>query len=236
MANKKDLANGLIGTALTSAATTLVLQSGYGDSMPAVPFFLTITPAGQLSTRGNSEIVNVTARTGDTLTIERAQKGTAAREFSIGDIVSNSIYADGSFDSLDVDGDIYSNGLKVISGVPTKTRYLNGSGNLSGGTDETVIIRGWSYGTSTGGLINVLVNFGVTFKYPPIVIVSTLGYKNGSNPTSQTDNNGLAGEVARGGQETTTTTTRVFIQNSAGGSVSSGTRVLFNLIIIGELA
>ncbi len=118
MANQKDLANGLIGTTLTSEATTLVLQAGYGDSMPAVPFFLTITPAGQLSTRGNSEIVNVTARTGDTLTIERAQKGTAARAFSIGDIVSNSIYAEGSFDSLDVDGDIYSNGVKVSTYQP----------------------------------------------------------------------------------------------------------------------
>ena len=236
MANQKDLANGLIGTALTSAATTLILQEGYGVSMPAVPFFLTITPAGQLSTRGNSEIVNVTARTGDTLTIERAQKGTAARAFSVGDIVSNSIYADGSFDSLDVAGDIYSNGLKVISGVPTKTRYLNGSGNLSSGTDETVIIRGWSYGTSTGGAIDVLVNFGVTFKYPPVVIASTLGYKDGSNPTSQTDSTGLSGEVARGGQQTTTTNTRVYIASSSGGGVANGTRVLFNLIIIGELA
>ena len=114
MANQKDLANGLIGTALTSVATTLVLQAGYGASMPTVPFFLTLTPVGQLSTRGNSEIVRVTARNGDTLTIERAQKGTAAKAFSVGDIVSNSIYAEGSFDSLDVDGDIYSNGKKVM--------------------------------------------------------------------------------------------------------------------------
>ena len=135
MANQKDLANGLIGTALTSVATTLVLQAGYGDSMPAVPFFLTLTPAGQLSTMGNSEIVRVTARTGDTLTIERAQKGTTYRAFSIGDIVSNSIYAAGSFDSLDVNGDIYSNGEKVTTYRPvdystseqdTGQKWING--------------------------------------------------------------------------------------------------------------
>ena len=103
MANQKDLANGLIGTTLTSEATTLVLQAGYGNSMPAVPFFLTITPAGQLSTRGNSEIVNVTARTGDTLTIERAQKETTARAFSVGDVVSNSIYTDEKWTSDNID-------------------------------------------------------------------------------------------------------------------------------------
>lgn len=113
MANNKDLANGLVGAALTSAATTLVLQAGYGDSMPTAPFFLTITPAGQLSTKGNSEIVNVIARTGDTLTIERAKKGTTAKPFSVGDVVSNGIYVDGTFDTLDVAGDIYSNGRNL---------------------------------------------------------------------------------------------------------------------------
>jgi len=94
MANKKDLATGLIGTALTSSATTLVLQTGYGAGMPATPFFLTLTPVGQLSTLGNSEIVSVTARSTDTLTIVRAQKGTTAKAFAVGDIVANGVYVD----------------------------------------------------------------------------------------------------------------------------------------------
>lgn len=133
MANQKNLANGLIGTALTSADTTLVLQAGYGDSMPAVPFFLTITPAGQLSTMGNSEIVRVTARTGDTLTIERAQKGTAARAFSIGDIVSNSIYAEGSFDSLDVAGEHIFLTVHPVGSIYMSVSNVN-PGTVFGGT------------------------------------------------------------------------------------------------------
>ena len=133
MANQKDLANGLIGTALTSVATTLVLQAGYGGSMPAVPFFLTITPAGQLSTRGNSEIVRVTARTGDTLTIERAQKGTTSRAFSIGDIVSNSIYAAGSFDSLDVNGEHIFLTVHPVGAIYMSVSPVN-PGTLFGGT------------------------------------------------------------------------------------------------------
>ena len=133
MANQKDLANGLIGTALTSVATTLVLQAGYGDSMPAVPFFLTLTPAGQLSTMGNSEIVRVTARTGDTLTIERAQKGTTSRAFSIGDIVSNSIYAAGSFDSLDVNGEHIFLTVHPVGAIYMSVSPVN-PGTLFGGT------------------------------------------------------------------------------------------------------
>ena len=99
MANKKDLATGLIGTALTTSATTLVLQSGYGAGMPSAPFFLTLTPAGQLSTLGNSEIVSVTARTGDSLTIVRAQKSTTARAFAVGDVVANGVYTQDIFDT-----------------------------------------------------------------------------------------------------------------------------------------
>ena len=133
MANQKDLANGLIGTALTSVATTLVLQAGYGGSMPAVPFFLTLTPAGQLSTMGNSEIVRVTARTGDTLTIERAQKGTTYRAFSIGDIVSNSIYAAGSFDSLDVNGEHIFLTVHPVGAIYMSVSPVN-PGTLFGGT------------------------------------------------------------------------------------------------------
>ena len=133
MANQKNLANGLIGTALTPSATTLVLQAGYGGSMPAVPFFLTLTPAGQLSTRGNSEIVRVTSINGDTLTIERAQKGTAARAFSIGDIVSNSIYAEGSFDSLDVAGEHIFLAVHPVGSIYMSVSNVN-PGTVFGGT------------------------------------------------------------------------------------------------------
>ena len=177
MANQKDLANGLIGTALTSAATTLVLQASYGDSMPAVPFFLTITPAGQLSTMGNSEIVRVTARTGDTLTIERAQKGTTSRAFSIGDIVSNSIYAAGSFDSLDVNGKnlvdmFYPVGSTYFNKTnPTNPATLLGFGTWArlggvvlGGRSETT---GSPFNVSAGTIIGADTHTLTVAQMPP---------------------------------------------------------------------
>ena len=156
MANKKDLANGLIGTALTSAATTLVLQAGYGNSMPAVPFFLTITPAGQLSTRGNSEIVRVTARNGDTLTIERAQKGTAARAFSIGDVVSNSIYTDEKWTSDNIDWATFAQ--LAIDNTTTSNHATNRT-TKTASTNETPVYQAQTKTITNSTGKRVTVNF-----------------------------------------------------------------------------
>lgn len=95
---RKNLANAIVGTAPSPATTgtSLVLQAGYGATMPAVPFWLTLTPTGQLSTRGNSEVVLVTARSTDTLSIVREQKGTVAQSIAAGWIASNGVYIETS--------------------------------------------------------------------------------------------------------------------------------------------
>ena len=94
MSNRKNLANAILALGVSTSDTTWVLESGYGDEMPDVPFDLTATPFGQLSTMGNSEIVRVTAVSTDTLTVERAQKGTTAKAFLAGAVVSNGISTD----------------------------------------------------------------------------------------------------------------------------------------------
>lgn len=98
MSNRANLANGLTASALDANTNTLRLQSGYTASMPTVPFYLTITPFGQLPTMGNSEIVEVVSVSGDRMNIVRAQKKTAAKSFPAGSIVTNSIYADDKVD------------------------------------------------------------------------------------------------------------------------------------------
>lgn len=130
MAHKKDLATGLIGRAIDTKATSLVLQSGYGASMPAVPFYLTLTPATQLSTQGNSEIVLVTGRTSDTLTITRAQKNTTAKSFAVGDIVAAGSYADdenGVYSTSEID-----TGMVWIDGRPIYRKVVRGTVNMTG--------------------------------------------------------------------------------------------------------
>lgn len=130
MAYKKDLATGLIGRAIDTKATSLVLQSGYGASMPKVPFYLTLTPATQLSTQGNSEIVLVTGRTSDTLTITRAQKNTTAKSFVVGDIVAAGSYADdenGVYSTSEID-----TGRVWIDGRPIYRKVVRGTVNMTG--------------------------------------------------------------------------------------------------------
>ena len=76
-------ANFAYGTVLTApspalSGTTLVLSAGGGALMPAAPFNATVWPAGVGPIASNAEIVRVTNVVGDTLTIVRAQEGTAA--------------------------------------------------------------------------------------------------------------------------------------------------------------
>lgn len=140
MAYKKDLATGLIGRAIDTKATSLVLQSGYGASMPAVPFYLTLTPATQLSTQGNSEIVLVTGRTSDTLTITRAQKNTTAKSFAVGDIVAAGSYADdenGVYSTSEID-----TGMVWIDGRPIYRKVVRGTVNVVGGYSTSSLPHG----------------------------------------------------------------------------------------------
>lgn len=86
--------NTTIATALTTTTTTVNLLAGSGVLYPnpgaGQAFLLTLTDAltGLLN-----EIVLVTARSVDTLTIVRAQEGTAARSWLIGDLCENMITA-----------------------------------------------------------------------------------------------------------------------------------------------
>ena len=94
--SKANLANAILAAPINTSATSATLVTGYGSTMPTVPFKMTFTKFGQLSTMGNSEIVLVTARSGEVLTIERAKGGTTAKAFEAGDIVSNGIYIENS--------------------------------------------------------------------------------------------------------------------------------------------
>lgn len=92
MANKANLANSVLFAPLSDSATSLDVYTGDGTLFPAAPFYLTISPKNKWSRKINSEIVLVTAKSTDSFTITRAQKGTTAKEFSYGDLVAIGIY------------------------------------------------------------------------------------------------------------------------------------------------
>ena len=75
---------GTISAGINTSATTIVLDTGQGARFPALSsgdfFFATL-----IDTSNNLEIVKVTARSTDSMTVTRAQDNTTARTFAIGD-------------------------------------------------------------------------------------------------------------------------------------------------------
>lgn len=81
-----------LGSAAFSTATTITLASGTGTEFPTLAlgqyFTGTLWAAGSTTGLPN-EIVKVTARTGDTLTVVRGQEGTTAQDWDVGDTFAN---------------------------------------------------------------------------------------------------------------------------------------------------
>ena len=88
----KNLAVSVIVTPPSPPASglTLTVTAGEGARFPAPPFNATVWPASAMPDPLNAEIVRVTARAGDVLTIgARAQEGTTARTIVAGDLIAN---------------------------------------------------------------------------------------------------------------------------------------------------
>ena len=95
----KNFAISRVATAPSPATsgTTLVVDEGDGALFPAPAtsgeFNVVVYPNGEQPDSSNAEIVRVTARTADTMTITREQEGTSARTIGKGDIVMLGITA-----------------------------------------------------------------------------------------------------------------------------------------------
>ena len=78
----KNNANGTLASAVASGDTTVNLTAGHGNRFPTLNtaqneyFFATL-----IDTSGNLEVVKVTARVNDSLTVVRAQDGTTCISF-----------------------------------------------------------------------------------------------------------------------------------------------------------
>lgn len=73
-----------------TSGTSLVVAAGQGARFTAIPCEATISPANATPAQiaSSSEIVRITAVSTDTLTIVRAQEGTAARTVVVGDQIA----------------------------------------------------------------------------------------------------------------------------------------------------
>lgn len=75
------------------SGTSLTVQTGEGSRFPTAPFNATVFPANVAISPSNAEIVRVTARTNDTLTLVRAQESTTVRTIVAGDLIAHTITA-----------------------------------------------------------------------------------------------------------------------------------------------
>ena len=131
-----NAATGLVSP-ISSSATTLTVNGGSGTLFPSPTggnyFMITLISSGS----GNMEIVQCTARSGDTFTIVRAQEGTTAQSFAIGDSVQLRITA-GSLQAFSnptlVNSVAAGTGIGVSSSTGNVTISNTGVTNLNAGS------------------------------------------------------------------------------------------------------
>lgn len=151
---------GTLASSISNSASTITLTSGNGARFPSLGagefFYATLVDSSN-----NLEIVKVTARSTDSLTVTRAQDGTSARAYSAGDrielrpvaaVLTNMVQLDGNqtiagtktFSSTIV-GSIDGNAATVTDGV-----YATTNQTISGTKTFTAFPIGASAST-TGG-------------------------------------------------------------------------------------
>jgi len=191
-----------LSSGITSSATSITVADG--SVFPSISgseyFYVTLEDAS-----ANIEIVKVTAVSGNTLTVVRAQDGTSARTFSSGDKCELRLTAAGLND--------------VATQADTDTTYTAGSGLSLTGTefantapDQTVALTGAGATTVSGA-------------YPNFTITST----DTNTDTTYTAGTGitLTGTEFSIGQDVATTASPAFVNLTLSGTgsvkVPSGT-------------
>lgn len=126
------LSNNAISTlasGITAASTSIALATGTGSKFPTLAagdYF----PATISNPDGTFEIVRVTARSGDTLTVTRAQEGTTALAFDAGTLIELRLTA-GTIDAINTSA---GNALSQSGGTMT--------GDLTMGAGTKIVLEG----------------------------------------------------------------------------------------------
>jgi hypothetical protein len=167
--NKKNLAVGIVATPPSppTSGTSLILQSGHGARFPSAPFYVTAHPHGVLPDPDNSEIMQVTAVSGDTLTVVRAQRDTTAKSIDTNWVIENAIFTEDIIDGLTGEVTGSGSGLITTTITPQNSAFWAGKVNDRTGTGawvfannptlSNVTLSGFSQGSvlfaGAGGLI-----------------------------------------------------------------------------------
>jgi hypothetical protein len=137
-------ASAALASSITTSSTTITVTTGAGAQFPAITsgnyFYATLTDSSN-----NLEIVKVTARTTDVLTVVRAQEGTTARAYAAADKIELRVTAAGmnSFPQLGLDNtftgvNTFNTPIAVASGGTGSSAAATGTGGVVLATSPTI--------------------------------------------------------------------------------------------------
>lgn len=211
MANFQDFAASTVATAPSPATsgTSLTVASGDGTTYPPVPFYATAAPAGVLTKLSNSEKVLVTARSGDVMTIVRAQGGTTAKSIAVGWVFVNAVFASDVFaSSISMD--------EVLSGTVNGTNKVFTT--ASPFSSINVFKNGVAMHVGVGNDFTITGTNQITFTTAPTIgTVITATYILGSSVMISGSNSLITDEVPTGsvnGSNTAFTTSKPYVAGS----------------------
>lgn len=167
-------------TALGPIDTTLIVAAGHGAKFPATTggnyFYVTLTDAV-----GQFEVVKVTNRLGDTLTVTRAQDNTVGATWDAGDAVELRVVAAAINELANVAGSVgQPNGVAPLDGssqVPTVNLPINEANGVVGldgslkipvGYLPTNVANGVAGLDGNGDVPSSLLPVGVVGGYAPL--------------------------------------------------------------------
>lgn len=158
-----------LAAGISNVATSITLSTGTGALFPAITapdyFYATLYDASN-----NIEIVKVTARASDTLTVTRAQESTTARAYLTGDKIEVRVTAAGLSNKLDKDtGGTLSGSLFLPASSTTSASF-----RIPHGTAPTSPTNGDVWTTSTALQARIT---GVTISFSYSSLTETLSNK-----------------------------------------------------------
>lgn len=127
-----NTASATLASSISTSSTAITVSTGLGALFPTITagsyFYATLTDSSN-----NLEIVKVTGRTADVLTVVRAQEGTAARAYAAADKIELRITAAVLENFVQLDG-----GTQTITGLKTFPGGL--VGNVTGNVTGNVVL------------------------------------------------------------------------------------------------
>jgi hypothetical protein len=109
-------ASATLASSISTSSTSITVSTGMGALFPTITagtyFYATLTDSSN-----NLEIIKVTGRTSDSLTVVRAQEGTTARAYAAADKVELRITAAVLGNFVQLDGAQTITGVKTFSGA-----------------------------------------------------------------------------------------------------------------------